>query len=164
MKRIFNLIIICSISTVTFSQSSVYEKYASADTLTTPYVDKIDMQINNMIQLPEEDWRLCQFDNLETFDSDFIYNVYGIIIINDIKILLIERKYREESNHWAVYINEDNKIFSHLNIAYKNSEGFLYIESEIDKDKIKIKETNDFDDKGYSETMYTVTKSGFVKK
>ncbi|KAF5434525.1 hypothetical protein C5S36_04895, partial [Candidatus Methanophagaceae archaeon] len=57
-----------------------------------------------------------------------------------------------------------SKIISHLNIAYTNSEGFLYIESEIDKEKIIVKENNDFNDNGYSETVYTLTETGFKKE
>ncbi len=165
MKKTLSLIIICLLTTATFSQSSAYEKFSSAKTMSMPFVDKTDMQIDKTkIELTEADWILYQFNKLEIYDSDFQYNVYGKITVNELNLLLIERRYREETNHWAVFISNDSKIISHLNIAYTNSEGFLYIESEIDKDKIIVKENNDFNDNGYSETVYTLTETGFKKE
>ena len=165
MKKLIFLIIICQISIVVFSQTSIYEKFGYVETVLTPYVDKIDMQVSqNKIQISEADWIAYRLNKLEEYDTEFKYNVYGIVIINELKFLLIERKYREESNRWAIYISEDGKILSYLNIAYENSEGFLYIESEIDKSTIKIKETNQYADPVYSETLYSIDNSGFNKK
>lgn len=165
MRKNYILITILFLSSLVYSQNSAYEKFSGASNLPFPYTDKIDMQINHdKFEITEADWILYKFNNLETYDSDFQYYVYGAITINGNKLLLIERNYREEKNHWAVYISDDRKIFSHLNIAYDNSEGFLYIESDISENMIKVKENNDFDEKGYSETVYIVTKTGFEKK
>jgi len=165
MKKTFNLILICLLSTTLFSQSSVYEKFDSVKTLSTPFADKTDIQNkNNRIKITEADWLSYRFNNIEDYDSDFQYSVYGITVVNGVKLLLIERLYREETNHWVVYISENKKIFSHLNIAYDNYEDFLYIESEINSDYLMIKETSKYNTPNYSETLYTVDESGFYKK
>jgi len=165
MKNFLFLFILTLFSITLYSQNEVYEKFADAKLLNTPYTDNIQFTGGNQLEITEADWLNFGFSALEDFDSDFTYNVYGTIMINDKKVLLINRNYREENNHWAVYISDDKRIISNVNIAYENSEGVLFIESEMSNDKIIVKETTHFDVTPSETTKeYFLTDTGFKEK
>lgn len=153
------------VSVSLFSQNDCYSKFADAEILSLPYTDNTEFTTENTLRITEADWLNFGFDVLEEYDSDFQYSVYGTVEISGYKILMINRTYREERNHWAVYISNDGRILSHVNIAYKNSEGSLYIESELSPEKIIVKETNYYSETPTeSEKHFYLTETGFEEK
>jgi len=127
--------------------------------------DSIGIKLdNNKISLNENKWNNLRYDKIEEFNKDFDCSILGEFKIKGEKIILIERSYIEESIHWVIITNSDNKIVDFIKSAYENSEGFSTIKSEIFFEKIIIKEWNIYSENKYKEDIYLMTEKGFVKK
>ncbi len=164
MKKTYLFLILSFVSEILFSQTGFLEAINKVQKINLPFTDKTDVFFKNTIEVNEADWRLYEFQKLEMYDSDFEYYIYGSVIVNNQKLLLIGRKYREEINHWVVLLGNKDKVVSFLNIAYSNSDKILAIESLLNNEFILVKENNGYNNNSYSETKYTVDETGFIKK
>ena len=117
--------------------------FSKVKNLSLPFNAKISDVIpsnKNGFQLDKSSWVKYGFDVLQEYyeheSSD--YKIFGQFVSKENKLLLIERKYSEENNHWLCILDKNNQIIDWLEIAYDNSEGFAAIKATTKEGKTHI--------------------------
>lgn len=150
------------LQTTSFAQVDLNDLLHENSLINLPFTDSIGKDYKTYkIKIDKSKWEGAGFDKLEAYNSAFNYYTIGLVKTGKIKLLLIERQYTEESVHWICMINEEGAILDWLQTAYDNSEGFLNIHSQIDKDTITVKTWNDFAEIKSSNQKYSITTAGF---
>lgn len=159
MKIIAILLIFNFGNLIAYSQIDFNNLQNEEILINIPIKDSIGIDFKtNKLNIDETSWKKLGLDKLEIYNSNFSFAFTGLVIINDIKLFFIERAYNEENIHWILVVNNENQIIDFLMTAYENSEGFLSIRSEIESDKIIIKEFNEYAEINPNETIYLIGK------
>jgi hypothetical protein len=164
MRFIFITFIYLVISSFCLAQNDIFSILKEVPKITIAYTDSISNSPKDLsFKLSSENWESIGFNKIEDFNSIFNYSIYGYLLKDSLVVLFLERWYVDESLHWACLYKE-NKLIDWLEISYDNSEGFIYIVSEIKQYEIIKKTWNIYTNPIEKSLIYQIKSNGFIKK
>ncbi|MEM9650303.1 MAG: hypothetical protein AAF969_17635 [Bacteroidota bacterium] len=125
------------------------------------FIDSIPATRPSTIPLSGVEWSKLGFEEIEPFDSAFQYSIYGCLLKDDLRLVLVERTFAEENIHWACLMTENLKLLDHILIAYDNMEGFLRITSKVSGDRVVRTVINEYENPQTTIKMYTINSNRF---
>ncbi len=107
-----------------------------------PFTDSTGYTNADAITLAEDEWEQFQLNTIEPYDHQFIYQVHGYRAINKCTLILISRNHSDEMIHWIAIYNKNRELIDVIRSAYDNSEGSVFIRSEVSAEQITTSEWN----------------------